>query len=140
MLLRILSLSLLCAAALFPKGPNIVVIMADDMGYGDVRALNAQSKIPTPNLDRLAERGVKFENMHCQYPVCGASRASIMSGLYPYSNLTPGNAGTLRGSMPNVVVLWGSAQPGLRGCNHGRSGRHGRQYLRESQHNPSGRI
>jgi iduronate 2-sulfatase len=118
--------------------PNVLFLIADDLNTALSGFGHKQCK--TPNLDRLAERGVKFENMHCQYPVCGASRASIMSGLYPYSNLKPGNAGTLRGSMPNVVVLWGSAQPGLRGCNHGRSGRHGRQYLRESQHNPSGRI
>jgi len=86
-----------------PKQPNVLFLIADDLntalsGFG-------HSQCKTPNLDRLAERGVKFENMHCQYPVCGSSRASIMSGLYPYSNLTLGNAGTLRGSMPDVVTL-----------------------------------
>jgi arylsulfatase A-like enzyme len=86
-----------------PDRPNVLFIIADDLntalsGYG-----HPQCK--TPNLDRLAARGVTFENMHCQYPVCGASRASIMSGLYPYSNLTLGNRGTLRGSLPDVVTL-----------------------------------
>ena len=83
--------------------PNVLFLIADDLntalsGFG-------HKQCQTPNLDRLAQRGVKFENMHCQYPVCGASRASIMSGLYPYSNLTLGNVGTLRGSMPDVVTL-----------------------------------
>lgn len=83
--------------------PNVLFLIADDLntalsGYG-------HKQCKTPNLDRLADRGVKFENMHCQYPVCGASRASIMSGLYPYSNLTLGNDGTLRGRMPDVVTL-----------------------------------
>lgn len=86
-----------------PKKPNVLFLIADDLntalsGFGHEQCL-------TPNLDRLAQRGVKFENMHCQYPVCGASRASIMSGLYPYSNMTLGNQGTLRGSMPDVVTL-----------------------------------
>lgn len=90
------------------KKPNVLFLIADDLntalsGYG-------HEQCKTPNLDRLAERGVKFENMHCQYPVCGASRASIMSGLYPYSNMTLGNEGTLRGSMPDVVTLSQSFQ------------------------------
>lgn len=86
-----------------PEKPNVLFLMADDLntalsGFG-------HPQCQTPNLDRLAKRGVKFENMHCQYPVCGASRASLMSGLYPYTNLTLGNVGTLRGSMPDVVTL-----------------------------------
>jgi arylsulfatase A-like enzyme len=86
-----------------PKKPNVLFIISDDLNTALSGFGHKQCK--TPNLDRLAKRGVKFENMHCQYPVCGASRASIMSGLYPYSNLTLGNEGTLRGSMPQVVTL-----------------------------------
>ncbi|WP_419190031.1 sulfatase [Stieleria marina] len=83
--------------------PNVLFLIADDLNTALSGFGHKQCK--TPNLDRLAQRGVKFQNMHCQYPVCGASRASIMSGLYPYSNLTLGNAGTLRGSMPDVVTM-----------------------------------
>ncbi|QDT07394.1 Arylsulfatase [Rubripirellula lacrimiformis] len=83
--------------------PNVLFLIADDLNTALSGFGHKQCK--TPNLDRLAQRGVKFENMHCQYPVCGASRASIMSGLYPYSNLTLANDGTLRGSMPEVVTL-----------------------------------
>jgi iduronate 2-sulfatase len=90
-------------AAAEPDKPNVLFLIADDLNTALSGFGHKQCK--TPNLDRLAERGVKFENMHCQYPVCGASRASIMSGLYPYSTLTLGNDGTLRGSMPNVVTL-----------------------------------
>ncbi len=86
-----------------PAKPNVLFLIADDLNTALSGFGHAQCK--TPNLDRLAERGVKFENMHCQYPVCGSSRASLMSGLYPYTNLTLGNQGTLRGSMPNVVTL-----------------------------------
>ena len=86
-----------------PNKPNVLFLIADDLNTALSGFGHKQCK--TPNLDRLAESGVKFQNMHCQYPVCGSSRASIMSGLYPYTNLTLGNEGTLRGSMPDVVTL-----------------------------------
>ena len=86
-----------------PEKPNVLFLIADDLNTALSGFGHPQCK--TPNLDRLAQRGVRFENMHCQYPVCGASRASLMSGLYPYTNMTLGNAGTLRGSMPDVVTL-----------------------------------
>ena len=101
--LAALALSLVSAVAASPEKPNVLFLIADDLNTALSGFGHKQCK--TPNLDRLAERGVKFENMHCQYPVCGASRASLMSGLYPYSNRTLGNAGSLRGSMPDVVTM-----------------------------------
>nr|WP_143547743.1 sulfatase [Rhodopirellula sp. SM50] len=98
-----LGMALASPALAEPEQPNVLFLIADDLNTSLSGFGHPQCK--TPNLDRLADRGVKFENMHCQYPVCGASRAAIMSGLYPYTNLTLGNAGTLRGSMPNVVTL-----------------------------------
>lgn len=91
------------AAANAADKPNVVFMIADDLNTSLSGFGHPQCK--TPNLDRLAARGVKFANMHCQYPVCGSSRASLMSGLYPYTNRTLGNSGTLRGSMPNVVTM-----------------------------------
>lgn len=86
-----------------PEKPNVLFLISDDLNTALSGFGHEQCK--TPCLDRLASVGLKFENMHCQYPVCGASRASLMSGLYPYSNLTLGNAGTLRGNMPDVLTL-----------------------------------
>lgn len=86
-----------------PAKPNVLFIISDDLNTALSGFGHPQCK--TPNLDRLADRGVCFGNMHCQYPVCGSSRASIMSGLYPYTNHTLGNKGTLRGSMPDVVTM-----------------------------------
>ena len=83
--------------------PNVLFLISDDLNTALSGFGHAQCK--TPELDKLAERGMRFENMHCQYPVCGASRASLMSGLYPYTNGTLGNAGTLRGNMPDVVTM-----------------------------------
>ncbi|MEM1295121.1 MAG: sulfatase-like hydrolase/transferase, partial [Verrucomicrobiota bacterium] len=86
-----------------PRKPNVVLLMADDLNTALSGFGHPQCK--TPRLDELAKRGVKFENMHCQYPVCGASRASMMTGLYPYSNGMLGNSGNLRKNLPDVVTL-----------------------------------
>lgn len=86
-----------------PARPNVLFLISDDLNTALSGFGHPQCK--TPCLDQLAERGVRFGNMHCQYPVCGSSRASIMSGLYPYTNRTLANKGTLRGSMPDVVTL-----------------------------------
>jgi arylsulfatase A len=60
--------------------PNIVLILADDLGYGDVRCYNEQSKVPTPNIDRLAAEGMKFTDAHSPATVCTPSRYSLMTG------------------------------------------------------------
>ncbi|AQT67589.1 Arylsulfatase [Anaerohalosphaera lusitana] len=62
--------------------PNIVFILADDMGYGDLACQNPKSKIPTPNLDRLAAQGIRFTNSHSPSAVCTPTRYSILTGRY----------------------------------------------------------
>lgn len=64
------------------KKPNIVYILADDMGYGDMRCNNPASKIPTPNLDRLAEQGMRFTDAHAPSSVCTPSRYALLTGRY----------------------------------------------------------
>ena len=93
----------LATTGLSVEKPNVLFLISDDLNTALSGFGHPQCK--TPELDKLAERGMRFENMHCQYPVCGASRASLMSGLYPYTNGTLGNAGTLRGNMPDVVTM-----------------------------------
>ncbi len=61
--------------------PNVIIILTDDQGYGDV-GFNGCKDIPTPNLDRIADNGVKFTNAYVTYAVCGPSRAGIMTGRY----------------------------------------------------------
>jgi len=70
------------AAAGKTPGPNIVLILADDMGYGDVGALNAESRIPTPNLNRLATEGVIFTDAHSAGSYCVPSRYGLLTGRY----------------------------------------------------------
>lgn len=62
--------------------PNIIFILADDMGYGDVRHLNPDCCFPTPNLDRLGREGMHFTDAHSSSSVCTPSRYSIMTGRY----------------------------------------------------------
>lgn len=64
--------------------PNIIFILADDLGYGDVKSFNPAGKIATPNIDRLANRGMKFTNAHSSAAVCTPSRYSILTGRYPW--------------------------------------------------------
>ena len=62
--------------------PNIIYILADDMGYGDMGCNNPNSKISTPNLDRLASQGVRFTDAHAPSSVCTPSRYALLTGRY----------------------------------------------------------
>ena len=62
------------APAHYSRPPNIIVLLADDLGYGDVGCYNPQSKIPTPHLDRLAAEGMRFTDAHAPDAVCTPSR------------------------------------------------------------------
>ena len=64
--------------------PNILLILADDLGYGDLRSLNPESLVPTPNLDRLASQSMQFTNAYCPVSVCSPTRYALMTGRYPW--------------------------------------------------------
>lgn len=81
--LACLSFLIACAASANER-PNIVFILADDMGYGDVRALNPDSKIPTPHLDSLAAEGMTFTDAHSPSAVCTPTRYSTLTGRYSW--------------------------------------------------------
>ncbi|MCY1723462.1 arylsulfatase [Prolixibacteraceae bacterium Z1-6] len=66
------------------KLPNIVVILADDLGYGDPTCYNPDSKIPTPNIDKLAAEGLSFTDAHSASAVCTPTRYSILTGRYAW--------------------------------------------------------
>ena len=78
---------LLCLAtslptcALYAKSPNLIIILTDDQGYNDV-GFNGCTDIPTPHLDKLADDGVIFTDGYVSYPVCGPSRAGLLTGRY----------------------------------------------------------
>jgi arylsulfatase A-like enzyme len=64
------------------KPPNILIIYADDMGYGDLNCQNPDSKIPTPYLDRLASEGMRFTDAHSSSGICSPSRFALLTGMY----------------------------------------------------------
>jgi len=64
--------------------PNIVIILVDDMGYGDPGCYNPNSKIPTPHIDRLAREGMRFTDAHAPGALCHPSRYGLLTGRYPF--------------------------------------------------------
>ncbi len=64
--------------------PNIIFIMADDQGYGDVSSYNPQSKIPTPGIDRIAREGIRFTDAHSGSAVCTPTRYGLLTGRYSW--------------------------------------------------------
>lgn len=83
--------------------PNVLFIVSDDLNcflgcYGDPRA-------KTPHIDRLAARGVRFERAYCAFPLCGPSRNSFLTGLYPNSTGIHGNGSVFRQSIPSQLSM-----------------------------------
>ena len=74
-----------CAVSLFAaEQPNIVYILADDLGYGDPGCFNPRSKIPTPRIDRLASEGMRFTDAHSPSSVCTPTRYALLTGRYAW--------------------------------------------------------
>lgn len=70
------------------ENPNIIIIYADDLGYGDVQSYNpVNGKIPTPNIDNLAAEGMRFTDAHSSSAVCSPSRYTILTGRYHWRSL-----------------------------------------------------
>lgn len=81
------------------KLPNVVYILADDLGYGDLSSLNPQSGIQTPSMDRIVKNGIQFTDAHSNSSVCTPTRYGIITGRYAW-----------RSRLKNGV-LWGYDQP-----------------------------
>ncbi|MCG8578584.1 MAG: arylsulfatase [Bacteroidales bacterium] len=64
--------------------PNIIFILADDMGYGDIKALNNEAKVETPNLDKLIDGGMSFSDAHSNSALCTPTRYGILTGRYAF--------------------------------------------------------
>lgn len=71
-----------CGQSSARKKPHIIFIMADDMGWGDVSAYNPESRIQTPNIDRLASQGLRFTDAHSPSAVCTPTRYGVLTGRY----------------------------------------------------------
>jgi arylsulfatase A-like enzyme len=82
-------------------GPNIVFILCDDLGYGDVHCLNPQGKIPTPNIDRIAREGMIFTDAHSGSAVCSPTRYGLLTGRYAWRSRL--QQGVLGGLSPRLI-------------------------------------
>src|SRR5438045_2327326 len=96
--------------------PNIILIYTDDLGYGDVSSYGATA-LKTPNIDRLAQEGLRFTDAHSPAATCTPSRYALLTGEYawrrPGTNVLPGNAAALiepgRITLPSVLQKAGYA-------------------------------
>lgn len=93
-----LLLTLLPAAAWAQDKPNVIWLMADDLGYGDLSCYGA-TRIQTPHIDQVAQQGVRFTDMHACASTSTPSRYGILTGEYPFchpgTDVAAGNAGTI---------------------------------------------
>ncbi|MBP34536.1 MAG: iduronate-2-sulfatase [Roseibacillus sp.] len=104
LLLGIVALGILLPPVAYPADrPNVLFLICDDLNC-DLGSYG-HPQVQSPNIDRLAARGVRFDNAHCQYPLCGPSRASFMAGMYPDQTLIRRNAIYLREHLPDTKTL-----------------------------------
>ena len=96
-LLPLLALALSAQAA---AKPNIIIFLADDLGYADI-GVNGCKDIPTPNIDSLAKNGVRFTDGYATHCVCSPSRAGLMSGRYQHRFGFEANSGPEKFADPN---------------------------------------
>jgi len=91
----ILIFGLLVQSLAAQQKPNVILIYADDLGYGDLSCYGA-TKIATPHLDQLAKQGLRFTNAHATSATCTPSRFALMTGQYPWrqsgTGILPGDA------------------------------------------------
>lgn len=92
-----------CMGGAFAQRPNVLFMIADDLNNN--LGCYGHPQVRTPNLDKLAARGVRFENAACQFPLCGPSRNSMLTGLYPNSNGILTNGQLFRQTIPDHVSL-----------------------------------
>jgi arylsulfatase A len=106
--------------------PNVVVILADDLGYGDVACYNPKSKIPTPNLDKLATQGMRFTDAHSASTVCTPSRYSLLTGRMCFRT---GLRGVFTGADGPLIERGRLTLPGLLRKHHYRTAAVGKWHV-----------
>jgi arylsulfatase A-like enzyme len=94
--------------------PNIVIIYADDLGYGDISAYFPKNRLKTPEIDKLSQQGLRFTRAYCTGATCTPSRYSLLTGAYPWrkagTGILPGDASAIiRSGQPTLASVCQSA-------------------------------
>src|SRR5687767_452834 len=110
-LLSAILLLLLAASASAASQPNIVYVLCDDLGYGDVQCCNPEGKIATPNFDAVAKAGMRFTDAHSGSSVCSPTRYGILTGRYAWR--TKLRSGVLIPFDPPLIAAERLTVPGL---------------------------
>lgn len=100
--LVILAVLTSCTATDRAQAPNILIILADDLGYGDLGCYNPNSLVPTPNLDQFASEGIRMTRAYCPVSVCSPSRYALMTGRYPWRSWK--KSGVMRNYEPSMMA------------------------------------
>ena len=98
---KLLVFVLFLSLNLLAEKPNVIIILTDDMGIGDPQCYNPESKIPTPNIDSLCERGARFTDAHTPSSVCTPTRYTLLTGHYCWRTWLP--KGVLDGFGPPLI-------------------------------------
>src|SRR5947209_15793482 len=104
--LGLAALAVLLAAAPAPAAdrPNVVLILADDLGYGDLGCYG-HPRFKTPNLDRMAAEGVRLTQFNTPMPFCAPTRGALMTGRYPFRNGLTANPAPDGGPEADALAL-----------------------------------
>jgi arylsulfatase A-like enzyme len=96
-------LTLFSLSTLWAEKPNIIYIICDDLGYGDIKCLNPKKgKIPTPYVDKLASQGMVFTDVHSGSSVCTPTRYGVLTGRYSWR--TKLQSGVVQGFAPCLIT------------------------------------
>jgi arylsulfatase A len=115
--------------------PNIVFIMADDMGYGDLGCYNKKSKVSTPDMDRLAGQGMRFLDAHSPSAVCTPTRYGVLTGRYSWR--TRLQSGVLLGFSTSLIDKKRTTVASLLKATGFHTGAVGKWHLGFQTHDPS---
>lgn len=102
--MKTLFILFLTASVLSAEKPNIIFIMADDQGYGDIGSYNPESKIKTPGVDRIAKEGIRFTDAHSGSSVCTPTRYGLLTGRYSWRSRLQSGVLTVKSSHGSLIA------------------------------------
>ncbi len=114
--------------------PNIVIVLADDLGHGDLGCYNAASKVPTPNMDRIAAAGMRFNDAHTPSSVCTPTRYGVLTGRYAWRSRL--KSGVLWGYSTSLIEDGRLTLPAMLKAQGYRTGGIGKWHLGFQEYDP----